>query len=519
MFNFYKKSFIFISTFIACGIFSASAATMILVPEKQTVGLQEKIIIKILVDSEGKGFNVAQATIRFPKSLMTALKPNKASSVFSFWLEEPAISNDQGVISFIGGAPYGVSGKSIEILSLEFTPKGIGSGEVSIVDAAITSSDGSGVNIISGTSNTKINVSLSPIKTESIISPITQTPKIASGLPELPKINIPLYPDRTSWYNSLTPFTVTWSLSSDISGINTAINHTPDFVLKEESKGVYDDETFEPLRNGIQYFHIRFKNNVGWGPTFHYRLAIDTVPPVNFTVKQINSEDETCPTITLQFKTTDALSGLRGYVVIIDGKSEPMIPIEKFKGQIDTPPLLPGDHNIQVQAIDLADNVSISPNLSIHIKSIICPILSLNNQKIIYTDGSINLNVSGYAEPETIILANIYRSDVIVDSGTTSVNKDGGWTYSSKNTLPQGVYIVHIREKDKRGAISDEVLSSPITIKGMPIFQIGPLHFDLKETFTALFIILVIIITTLVYSYRMKLLIIIKNILKLVFHH
>lgn len=187
------KSFIISALIVVTfGATHSFSATMFLVPDKKTVGLQDKVIVNVLVDSAGIGFNTAQATIRFPKNLFTVKETDAANSAFSFWLEKPTISNDQGVITFLGGAPYGVSGKSIKILSLEFTPKGVGSGAISIVDAAITSSDGSGANIISSTTDTSISVTetktgvIPPsgeILTTSTTSVTVSNPTQAKGLP------------------------------------------------------------------------------------------------------------------------------------------------------------------------------------------------------------------------------------------------------------------------------------------------------------------------------------------------
>jgi hypothetical protein len=467
---------------------------MILVPEQKIVSPQQKIIVNILVDSAGRGFNVAQATIRFPKNLMLASEPDKTDSAFSFWLEQPTASNEQGVISFIGGTPYGVSGGSIQILRLEFTPKGVGDGLISIVDAAITASDGSGANIMSTTTDTVITVSANKTVTTNVATSSTAVsvpvPVVSSGLPSLPRVNLPLYPDSTLWYNSISPFTVSWTLPSDVSGVNTAINRQQNFIPNEESKGLFNNEKFNPLTDGIWYLHIRFKNNIGWGPTLHRRIAIDTVPPVGFVPKQIDIKDKSLPRATFQFKATDALSGLKGYMFQIDGVEKELISAINFTGKATTPVLTPGEHNIQVGAVDLAGNTVISTSTIVKIEPISPPTITYISDRI-YTSDNIKLTLKGLATPGNIIQFKLLHGKMTMEQGTTTVNSKGEWTYISKDPLPAGTFIVHIRSEDSKGALSEEVLSSAFTVEDKPVVQLGSFHLDFKGTVTVLLTIIV----------------------------
>ena len=46
------------------------------------------------------GVAAAQATIAFPKDIVSVTSVDKANSVFNFWLNEPAFSNDAGSITW-----------------------------------------------------------------------------------------------------------------------------------------------------------------------------------------------------------------------------------------------------------------------------------------------------------------------------------------------------------------------------------------------------------------------------------
>src|SRR3989338_7979275 len=122
---------------------AASAATLFISPPSVEVGTGDKLTLDIKIDSEEVGLNAAQAVIRFPNDILEATGLDKTGSAFSFWLEEPNFSNADG------GIPYGVTGGSIQVLKVTFTAKGTGSGSLTVSDAAVTASDGSGTNILS----------------------------------------------------------------------------------------------------------------------------------------------------------------------------------------------------------------------------------------------------------------------------------------------------------------------------------------------------------------------------------
>ena len=140
-------------------------------------------------------------------------------------------------------------------------------------------------------------------------------------MPVKPALNIQLYPDETRWYNLTSVFNVAWELPLDVTGVTTALNNQPNYVPPKKSEGLFENKAFPSLADGVQYLHVHFQNNVGWGPAAHYRLAVDTQPPLPFDISAIEGESSDSPTPTLQFGTNDALSGLKEYQIRIgDGE-------------------------------------------------------------------------------------------------------------------------------------------------------------------------------------------------------
>lgn len=320
---------------------------------KTTFAIGDTFSVYVRIDSPDTGINAAQATIQFPKGVINVTGLDKTASVFSFWLQDPAYSNDNGTISFIGGSTSGFAGKSLEALKINFKVVGAGSAEIVFTDGAITASDGSGTNVLDSMKGIQI-ASASKQEIQAITPPpvvqITR-PAVPTGrLPIKPVVNIPFYPDSNSWYNVSSNFIVRWNLPNDVTGVATAIDKNPS-TNSTASEGLFDNKNFEGLSDGVWYLHIRFKNDVGWGPTLNYKISIDTVPPTQFTavVKEGNNTDVITP--TLEYQSSDPI-GVSYYKIIVDSQTVTSTVNTAFT----LPPQGRGNHSVIVQAFDLAGN-------------------------------------------------------------------------------------------------------------------------------------------------------------------
>lgn len=460
---------------------SAHAATLFLTPVNSEIGVGEKLTIELRVDSEGVSFNAAQAVISFPKGTLQVVSLDKSDSAFSFWLEDPKFSNTDGTISFTGGTPYGVSGGSIQILRIVFAPKGSGAGKILVNEAAITASDGSGTNILSKMIDAVVTIVPSRVTSTPKIPPpttIIREPVPASGLPVKPNIKVALYPNETEWYNLSGQFTANWNLPSDIFGISTAINKQPNFTPTESSEGLFESKTFDALGDGIQYLHARFQNNMGWGPITHYKIAVDTKPPLGFEANVLEGEKTDNPIPTLQFKTSDALSGLKEYQIRIgDSGNLIQIPVKNFTGSFKLPLQAPGKKKIFIKAVDFAGN-SIEDSIDLEILPIASPTITFVPTEVFPEDEQ-GLVVKGTALPKVNVLIKVQKvssgvKGEIVAENVARPDDRGNWEITLGNQpLRNGQYVVLAQNQDDRGALSLVVESKEIQVKSKPIIQIG----------------------------------------------
>lgn len=336
----------------------AAAATLGFVAGETSLRSGDRLIVDVVIDSENAGVNGVQATIRFPKELLSPTSTDKMNSVFPFWLMEPAIDRGAGTITFMAGSANGVSGKTLQVLRVTFEVVGTGSGALVFTDGAITASDGNGTNVL--THMKGIDLLVAPGASRESVTlgggtpPVTQImrPAVPTGKrPSAPEVAIPLYPHSGEWYGSIAPFLARWPLPRDVTAVAAEIDKKP-ATDPTSSEGLFDNKTFPPLSDGLWSVHVRFRNSVGWGTTTHHAIGIDTAPPLPFrvTIKEGRETHVSSPTVS--FETKDQPSGIARYRIIVDGKEATSTMATEYL----FPALAPGEHRITIEAEDRAGN-------------------------------------------------------------------------------------------------------------------------------------------------------------------
>lgn len=483
-------------------ISTVSAATLFLLPQSAEYAIGKMFTVEVRIDSEGQGFNAAQATLLFPKDILEvkSIDFSLSASVFNFWLEEPKFSNSEGKITFIGGTSSGVVGASVQILKINFAAKGGGDAAVSISDAAVTAADGSGSNILSTVKPARFLVAPTVVEpaavtpappstttTSSVGLPppvqIIRKPAPAQKLPAKPAINVPAYPDSAQWYNFITDFLAQWALPADVSSVATALNKDQSFA-PSRSEGLFEAKTFPALADGIWYLHARFKNSVGWGPTAHYRIFIDTAPPLPFNINVPEGTATDNPTPTLEFKTEDGLSGLEQYIIRVnDGEI-----ISQISDTFTLSPQTPGTHRILVKAVDKAGNMR-ETGLDLEILPIASPLITLVRNDLFVGEG--NLFISGTTLPDvTVMLALKNSAGVVMAQLNEKSDANGNWRALFGMPLKKGAYFAEITVRDKRGALSLPVKSEFLQARIKPALVLGGIEITEVWFYIALIILL-----------------------------
>ncbi len=471
-----NKKVFFIFPLLAFFFFAleASAATISLFPESRNFVVGQEFSVDIKINTEEVFINASQATIRFPAGVLELTQVDKTGSAFGFWTDEPKISNEEGTMSFTGGAGKGISGASLQILKMKFRAKAAGAADLAILDAAVTAPDGKGTNVLSKLNGANINISSVQLpNTGTVVAPpppaevvkIVRQPVPAQKLPQKPELRVPLYPDQTQWHNNLGDTAVLWNVPEDVIEVAAALDKNPNTIPANPEKELLTGKSFGILKEGVWYIHVRFRNNVGWGETAHYRIAIDTTVPTPFEVKmdQLVSDN---PSPEIRYEAHDALSGISNNIIFLDGKEF----LKSTTTSTILPPQPPGKHALLVRIFDLAGN-SVEADLKFEILPLPMPIIEFVTRSVSQDD---LLFASGKSIPNSFIDARAFNaSQEEVFKGTSQSDASGNWKISIEKALPTGQYFLSVIARDDRGATSYPAKQELFSVRAKIILSLG----------------------------------------------
>ncbi|MBI5005155.1 MAG: hypothetical protein HZC03_00925 [Candidatus Lloydbacteria bacterium] len=489
--------------FFSCA-FSADAAVISLLPQARTFGVGQEFSVDIKIDTEETYINAGQATVRFPMGMLELVSVDKAGSAFGFWVEEPKISNEDGTLMFTGGTTNGVSGGSLQILKMKFKAKDAGLVDIVLQDAAVTASDGKGTNVLSALKGTSVSIGTPmvppvaplvsvPVSTKQIVSvvpsalpqKIVREPITAKKAPMKPELQVPLYDDQTRWHNHQGEVVVFWDVPPDAVEVAVAVDHSPRTIPQKPEAELFTGKNLGVLKEGVSYVHVRFRNNVGWGETAHFKIAIDITPPLPFEISDSLTSDN--PTPKIQYEAHDALSGVSHTVLFFDGKEF----LRSTSTSVVLPPQLPGPHAILARVFDFAEN-SAESEMKFEILPLQTPVVDFISASI--TVGE-QLFASGTAIPNAFIDVRVLgasQREVLADTAASDAR--GNWKISITKPLPAGMYTVSIVARDERGARSFPVEGvTPLKVHPKTVLSFGG-FIDLG--WLEILIILVLLITS-----------------------
>lgn len=462
-----------------------NAATLYFSPDAENLGIGADFKVDVKIDTQNISANAVQATIKFSPSVINLLDFDKSNSVFNFWLQEPAISAQDGTIVFTAGTAKGISGSALQVINLHFKTVGAGTSQISATDAAVTASDGSGTNILSSIKNAAVGVETRILAPATSVAEVPQKvvrPAVAAtGLPAKPQLRVPLYPDQSRWYSQVGNAIALWDIPPDVTGVSARLTrNNQDAKIGTPETDLFNGKDFGILNEGIWYIRVQFKNSIGWGEPVYYKISLDTTAPIPFDVK-IDSVASDNPSPLVSYETNDSLSGISQYAVLIDNKEIAMTASTSLK----LPPQTPGQHTIVVRAYDLAGN-SIEGSLSFQILPLELPVITYFSNSVAAGEPIL---ISGKASSPyvKIILADSRNKESF--SAVADADALGNWSANIGAPLPQGIYNLTAIAKDDRGASSYSTKPDQIRIRPQAIFTIGVFDIGWFEIFLILLII------------------------------
>ena len=176
-------------------------------------------------------------------------------------------------------------------MNVTFRAVGSGSSRVSFANGSVLANDGRGSNVLSGMSGGTYTIqaaSSEPEAEEIIVEYVAP-----ANTPSAPIITSSTHPDSTAWYNT-TQAELAWTVPPGVTSVRTLLDSSAASIPNRVYETPIDSLSLN-LDEGVQYLHVQFRNEDGWGRVALYRLAVDTSAPSDISVDLREDADLTSP--------------------------------------------------------------------------------------------------------------------------------------------------------------------------------------------------------------------------------
>ncbi len=297
--------------------------------------------VPFYLDTKGHNINAISLKIRFDPNKLVVTKPASDRSIFGIWIEAPKYDNKNGTASLVGVIEDGIVTSSGLIGIITFKAIAPGSATINISDYTTANlHDGFG-------SEVKLNLrgatyTISPTPPEGLI------------------ISSETHPSEDNWYNNNSPI-LNWQGFEAVDGYSLSFDNNPNTIPINEINMRDSYRSYENVRDGIWYFHVKPFSRGLWGNTSHFRFKIDTQIPAIFKPSaSIIKNDKNSKKYLLSFLTTDSLSGLEHYEVGIINNNDALT-VSPIFIETQSPYLLPVEVTskikVLIRAYDQAGNI------------------------------------------------------------------------------------------------------------------------------------------------------------------
>ncbi len=186
--------------FLLCAV-PTQAATLNTSPSTVTTTVGRTFTIQVLLDTSGQSVNAVDGQITFSNDTLKLVGISK-NGILNLWAQDPTYSNAAGTASFQGVVLNGYTGNAGTVASLTFEAIAQGTGSVEISDSSSSAllNDGSGTDVLSGT--TGASIAIGPAVAKETPAPVQQNP-ISVAPVASPSVNtVPVF---TAYNNPIIP--------------------------------------------------------------------------------------------------------------------------------------------------------------------------------------------------------------------------------------------------------------------------------------------------------------------------
>lgn len=475
------------------GVMMAEAATLSVLPGTGVYASGGTFTARVMVNPSGKSINAAEGTLKFNPQELSVVSVNRTGSIFNLWVAEPSFSNSAGTISFSGGSPSGYDGGVGTIMNVTFRTVGSGSARVTFSNGSVLANDGRGTNVLtsmSGGTYTVQSQNTSP-DPEVVVEYVPP-----ANTPGRPNITSSTHADQDAWHTRKNA-SLSWNLPAGITAVRTLLDQNQYTIPTKVYDNPIDSIELSDLAEGINYFHLQFQNEDGWGTVAHYRLAVDSERPSVLEITQ-SEPDFTNPVQTLTVSTTDSVSGVTSFLVRVDGAEPFEVEAAGATTSIELPELAPGYHTVTVDARDAAGN-NIIDNYSFTIEAFERPEFTVVPDEV---PADVIPVFKGTSRPRSTITVALEKLGADTKSYEVVADDAGNFSIIPEGTLDTGVYELTATAVDEFGAQSE--VSAPVrfAVQEPGYMRVGSFVVSVLSVVVPTLALIVLLILLLLYGWR-----------------
>jgi len=319
----------------------AEGASLSIYPQSGSFTVGSTFDASVFLNTGGENVNAVKVDLKFDPSKLQVITPAKGLSAVTGWTFPPSFSNTAGTISLQGGfSPQGINTSEGLVSVIVFEAISPGSIEVSFLESSkALLADEKGTDILSSTNRAIYEIIPVPSKG--------------------PRIFSETHPDQNKWYKNNTP-SFSWEKAEGAEGFSFRMdddpNGEPDNITDTTSTAV----SFEGVKNGVSFFHLKVKKEGVWGGTSNFKIMIDNEPPAVFLPRLESFNFDAGKFLLIYYQTLDSLSEIDHYEARVDDFSDPQNVVSSAWIRQESPFRLtserPGTFEILIRAFDKAGN-------------------------------------------------------------------------------------------------------------------------------------------------------------------
>ena len=481
-------------------VYAAHDATLFFAPSDTAASIGKSFVVNVNVSSSDQSINAVSGAIRFPADLLQVTSVSKSGTIISLWTQEPSFSNSDGRINFEGIVLNpGYTGSAGKIIAVTFKVKAAGQAVVVFSSGSILANDGLGTNILQSLGGASFTLGEVAAPTP---APETETPAVALGVPAAPTVSSLTHPDPNQWYTNSSP-EFNWQIPAGVTAVQLLVGRIPNAAPTVTYAPPITTRQLGVLEDGEWYFHIRMRNQYGWGGITHRKILIDTVLPEPFTIAVDTGGDATNPSPTLRFSTTDETSGIAYYEIKV-GLSEPerVTPALLRDTVYIVPSQAPGKHTILIKAVDGAGNFSLA-SAEVTIEPIKPPTITAVPTTLQIGDTLTASGQTDYADSTIVVV--VKKEGEEPQTFEVTAGNRGDWTYVYPRSLEKGTYQVWAYVIDYRGGQSEPAAKVTLAVTLPPILQFGQIAIDyLSVIITLVALVTLLLVMGFYFFYRFR---------------